>query len=160
MKIHMRSGAGRGSTKLSAFDSALISAGVANFNLIRLSSIIPAEAVVLNKQNPDEDFPEPGAWGDRLYVVMAEMRIDIVGDEAWAGIGWVQDRISGRGLFVEHEGESEQGVSGEIVRSLKQLQSSRGLDFGNINILTKGVVCVDIPVASVVLAVFKSSPWT
>ena len=39
--ITIRTGSGQGHTKLSAFDHALLTAGVANFNLITLSSVIP-----------------------------------------------------------------------------------------------------------------------
>ena len=35
------SGIGTGSTVLNAFDAALLSAGVGNFNLLRVSSILP-----------------------------------------------------------------------------------------------------------------------
>ena len=41
MKLYIAKAIGRGSTELAAFDAALVGAGVANFNLIRLSSVIP-----------------------------------------------------------------------------------------------------------------------
>jgi hypothetical protein len=41
---------------------------------------------------------------------MAEMRVDTPNIEAWAGIGWVQDKETGKGLFVEHEGNSQHTV--------------------------------------------------
>ena len=39
MNIHVASGLGTGPTKLSAFDAALNAAGVANYNIIKLSSV-------------------------------------------------------------------------------------------------------------------------
>ena len=41
MKITVTSGTGEGPTALAAFDAALLNAGVANYNLIYLSSAIP-----------------------------------------------------------------------------------------------------------------------
>ena len=41
MQIHLASGVGSGPTELAAFDAALAAAGVANYNLLYLSSVIP-----------------------------------------------------------------------------------------------------------------------
>ncbi len=41
MKIKVTYGIGEGATKLAAFDRALFDAGIANYNLIKLSSVIP-----------------------------------------------------------------------------------------------------------------------
>lgn len=41
MKIYIAPGKGVGATELGAFDAALNDSGIANFNLIRLSSVIP-----------------------------------------------------------------------------------------------------------------------
>ena len=41
LDITVRTGTGSGRTLLSAFDHALLDAGVANFNLVTLSSVIP-----------------------------------------------------------------------------------------------------------------------
>jgi arginine decarboxylase len=92
--LHIASAIGRAATELAAFGQALIGVGAANFNLVRLSSVIPQ------------------------------------GKEAWAGVGWVQDRDSGRGLFVEHEGDDECQVRNDITASLQDLQNNRGVDLG------------------------------
>ena len=44
--IRVSHGAGTGPTRMAAFDAALHAAGVADFNLLRLSSVIPPSAVV------------------------------------------------------------------------------------------------------------------
>ena len=46
MHIQIGSGVGLGPTKMAAFDAALHQAGVANYNLLRLSSVIPADSHV------------------------------------------------------------------------------------------------------------------
>jgi len=148
-------GTGHASTELAAFDAALIDAGIANVNLIRLSSVIPAGATVLEKR-PDLPMRE---WGWRLYVVLAEQRASRAGEEAWAGIGWIQDPADGRGLFVEHEGGSDLEVEDLIERSLACMRASRDDTFGPTQLVTRGVRCTGEPVAAVVAAVYASVPW-
>ena len=46
MKIDIVWGRSEGKTLLSAFDKALVKAGIHNFNLIPLSSVIPQNSVV------------------------------------------------------------------------------------------------------------------
>jgi len=150
---------GTGPTTLAAFDAALLDAGIANFNLIRLSSVIPPDTDVLpvNGKASRAD----GAWGDRLYVVMAEIRADRPGREAWAGIGWVQDEETGKGLFVEHEAHSERQVRDDIDRSLTTLVAGRpGHDFGPIQSVVHGVRCDGLPACAMVTAVYESESWS
>ncbi len=157
MIIKIGSGIGTGPTKLSAFDSALNHAGVANYNLIRLSSVVPPATDIQVKDEPLAGLP--GKWGDRLYVVMAEMRVDSPNSEAWAGIGWVQDKKTGKGLFVEHEGLSEKTVRDDITQSLQALMATRNVDFGKINMKVVGRTCKHEPVCALVVAVYQSSDW-
>jgi arginine decarboxylase len=157
MQIKLVTGIGTGPTKLSAFDSALNHAGVANYNLIRLSSIIPPDANIKVSDTPPTKLP--GVWGDKLYVVMAEMRVDTPNTEAWAGIGWVQDKKTGKGLFVEHEGNSKHTVEEDIRQSLQALMATRNIDFGDIHMQVVGRTCKHEPVCALVLAVYGSEGW-
>src|SRR5664280_2656650 len=52
LNIQVAAGAGSGCTSLAAFDSALQTVGAANFNLIRLSSVIPAMSVLSLASTP------------------------------------------------------------------------------------------------------------
>ncbi len=159
MQIYVVPGIGTGPTKLSAFDAALNSAGVANFNLIRLSSVIPPNTTIIPHDKPLPDGIVPGGWGDRLYVVMAEQRADTPNIEAWAGIGWVQDQATGKGLFVEHEGQSEQAVRRDITHSLEALMATRNVNFGKIEMQVTGRVCTHHPVCALVIAIYQASDW-
>lgn len=47
MKVSITSGRSEGPTKLNAFDNALLDAGIGDVNLIKVSSIIPANARVV-----------------------------------------------------------------------------------------------------------------
>lgn len=153
MKIFLSSGIGSGPTKLAAFDSALNHAGIANYNLIRLSSVIPPNTEIV------EGETIAGIWGDRLYVVMAEMRVDTPNTEAWAGVGWVQEKESGKGLFVEHEGNSEQTVVQDIKQSLTALMATRNVDFGEIQMKIVGKTCKHLPVCALVAAAYQTQGW-
>ncbi len=157
MNIHVASGAGSGPTKLAAFDAALNAAGVANYNLIRLSSIVPPGSKIINTgKTVGKDL---GKWGDRLYVVMADTRVDSPNGEAWAGIGWTQDKKTGKGLFVEHEGANEKTVRRDIKASLDALMKTRDTDFGEIHMRVVGITCTHEPVCALVVAAFQTTGW-
>ena len=157
MDIHLASGIGIGPTKLAAFDSALNKAGVANYNLIRLSSVVPADSkIIIHPKKIPKTF---GRWGDRLYVVMAEMRVDTPNVEAWAGIGWAQDKKTGKGLFVEHEGTNEKTIRRDIRQSIEALMKTRRVDFGPIRMKVIGQVCENEPVCALVVAAFGADGW-
>jgi arginine decarboxylase len=141
-------------TELAAFDRALVTVGAENRNLIRLSSVIPTGATIVHSPASDG-----GEWGDRLYVVYAEQRARVPGEEAWAGVGWVQDQRTGAGLFVEHEGVAETEVRDLISTSLAELQTSRGIDLGLPHMVVTGVRCEADPVCALVLAAFGSQTW-
>jgi arginine decarboxylase len=156
MLIQIAAATGKAHTKLAAFDAALHSAGVPNYNLIRLSSIIPPGSRI----NVSSPIPtQPGKWGDRLYIVMADMRVNAPNMEAWAGIGWVQDKETGKGFFVEHEGTNEQTVRRDIKASLESMQGIRNVDFGEMRMQVIGRTCTHDPVCALVVAVFQAQDW-
>jgi arginine decarboxylase len=156
VRIVVSRGTGEGPTPLAAFDSALLAAGVENYNLIPLSSVIPPGVTIERRQfvsNPDE-------YGQRLYVVKAEQRATVPGEGAYAGLGWVQELgDTGRGLFVECEGQTHADVHDEIVNTLDPMTASRRRDYGPVESEITGMECSGRPVAAVVIAVYKSEPW-
>jgi len=156
MKINIASGTGVGPTELAAFDHALVNAGVANFNLIYLSSVLPPTSQIKESDSP---LKPAGGWGDRLYVVMAQKRTSQRNQEVWAGIGWMQDPKTKRGLLVEHEGHNESEIRADIENSLHALAQNRGMEFGPIHMKVVGKKCVALPVCALVVAVFESSSW-
>lgn len=156
MHIQVSDGVGTGPTELAAFDQALVKAGVANYNLIYLSSVVPPNSNISVAKQPQR--PE-GTWGDRLYVVMAQQRASARNQEAWAGIGWVQDPETKQGLFVEHEGDSETEVRLDITSSLAALAKNRGMQFDSPQMHIVGTKCKDKPVCALVVAVFESATW-
>ena len=83
MEINVVCGVGTGKTILSAFDSALKDAGVYNYNLITLSSIIPPGSKVIKAKRYESP---PQEYGHKLYVVKAEYRSEEVGKYIAAGV--------------------------------------------------------------------------
>ena len=156
MRIQVKKGIGTGPTELAAFDQALVSAGDANYNLIYLSSVLPPDSDVTTDDNSPTMV---GTWGDRLYVVMAQSRTTMPGHEAWAGIGWIQDKATKKGLLVEHEGFAEKTVKSDIENSLDGLAANRAIDFGEKHMVMAGVKCEGKPVCALVVAVFESAAW-
>jgi len=146
---------GTGGTALAAFHNALVGVNLGHYNLIRLSSIIPPGTMI----DPTGMSPAPsGSWGDRLYCVYAEQRTTTPGEEAWAGIGWVQ-RPSGGGLMVEHEGGSEAFVTDSILTTLYDMVQGCESEFAAPRFVVNGAHCTGKPVCSLVIAPFEMSTW-
>jgi arginine decarboxylase len=155
-EIRISTGVGVAATPLAAFDAALYEAGIGDVNLLALSSVIPPGADVVQK-HPDLTGT---AWGDRLYVVLAEERATTTGQEAWAGIGWIQEPDGERrGLFVEHHGASESEVEDQIHASLGSMREYRPEVFGPVQSVLRGARCTGRPVSALVAATYQSQPW-
>jgi arginine decarboxylase len=156
MNITITAGTGEGPTAIAAFDAALRVAGVENYNLIPLSSIIPPGSTLTRTTfvTPSDEY------GHRLYVVMARCEEHIDGHAAWAGVGWVQEPEDGRGLFVELHGDSEICVQDAIDATLMSMMASRGRTYGPIQREVAGCICRGKPVCALVIAVYQSQGWS
>ena len=155
--IRVSAGSGSGRTTMAAFDSALRSAGVADHNLIRLSSIIPAGALVQVCLPADQ---LRGDFGDVLYCVYAVTYAIERGDDAVAGIGWsLASDGSGRGLFVEHVGHAEDQVSNMIQMTLDDMSNGRQQKFSYRDQLVSYAHCADEPACAVVVATYRTAGW-
>lgn len=157
LTIRVSRGAGVGRTRLSAFDAALQDAGVSDFNLVRLSSVIPAESDV---RLVDGGEQLKGEHGDLLYCVYADAYTSTPGEEAWAGVAWSRHQDgSGAGLFVEHHGLSHADVSTELTHSLEDLSTIRGGHYRPAGSVMSSATCVDHPVCAVVVATYRRVGW-
>lgn len=153
--IVIATGLGQGPTRLAAFDTALLDAGVANYNLLCLSSVIPPGSRIQRRRwrTPAEHY------GQRLYVVMSEMREDRPGHEAHAGVAWVQCERSGQGLFVELHDSDRPRLEADLHATLQTMQRNRGVDHGAVHQQIASTRCEDQPVCALVIAVYASQPW-
>lgn len=155
MEIFVTTGTGEGPTPIAAFDAALLDAGIENYNLIYLSSVIPPGSHIRRSKF---DTP-PDEYGRRLYVVMSRQDEHQAGKMAWAGIGWTQDPKTGRGLFVELHASSRAQVEEDIRTSLASMMASRPMPFGKVETEIAGIECRGKPVCALAIAVFESAEW-
>jgi arginine decarboxylase len=166
MKIQVVSSTGTGKTLLSSFDKALHNAGVLNYNLITLSSVIPPNCqieIIDAYHTPEEE------WGHKLYVVKAEERSDQPGQSIACGVGWYMYEGE-KGVFVEHElvgkagqtaAEVEADVKELIVNSLSDLCLHRGQPFDPAKVGThlSSATAGEEPTTVLTLAIYQSQGW-
>lgn len=101
--IHVVSGVGTAPTAKAAYDTALADANLHNYNLVPVSSVVPADAEVVEV----DSAPDLGPAGNRLHVVQACAETVGPGPIA-AGLAWATG--PGPGLFYEADAESEAEV--------------------------------------------------
>ena len=98
-KAATTSGSAEGETSLNAFDNALLAAGIGNINLVKVSSILPPEAEVV-------DLPRlrPGAI---VPTAFAAMTSEVPGEVVAAAVGWArpEDRTK-NGVIMEFHGHA------------------------------------------------------
>lgn len=160
----MVSAEGEGHTPLSAFDTALFNAGVQDFNLLYLSSVIPPGSRV--KEVGRVEMLD-ATYGDKLYVVHADIRSNKTGKFIGAGVGWYQYGEDKRGVFVEHSVEggtfelAEQKLLNCLQVSMRDLCKIRGLNFKIEDFLCKISVAKvgSLPTCVLALAVYQCSSW-
>ena len=157
MSIKVSRGAGSGPTRLAAFDAALMACGVADFNLVRLSSVIPTGAEVVEVSGDEQ---HQGGHGDLLYCVYADAYTSTPGELAWAGVAWaVRNDGSKGGLFVEHTGLSEALLNRDLHASLDSMSASRGGMYESAGQAAISAVCIDHPVCALVIAAYRTAAW-
>lgn len=107
--IRVAWGTGRGPTETAAYDRALAGANLHNYNLVTVSSIVPADMPVERVGTA----PDLGPIGHRLTVVQAEFTVAGPGVSS-AGLAWTTGE--GPGLFYESAGPSEPGAIERRIR--------------------------------------------
>ncbi len=109
--IRVVTGVATAPTAMSAYDAALADANVHNYNLVPVSSVVPADADV----ELVGTAPDLGPAGQRLTVVEAAAVTD--GPEAVsAGLGWTTG--PGPGLFYEASGGDPESVRATVAAGL------------------------------------------
>ncbi len=157
LRIRVSHSQAEGPTRLAAFDAALVAAGLQNFNLLPLSSVIPVGATV-DVVNPREQAR--GAHGDLLYCVYAASYATTPGAQAWAGMTWaVRTDGSGSGLFVEHSSTTEADLHVHLSATLGAMIENRGCDYVEGGRVVASATCTDRPVAALVVASYQVLSW-
>lgn len=127
----MSKGVGVSKDGLPSFDKALIEAGVGNYNLVRLSSILPAEHVWVQPENIAEHIPE----GSLLPTAYSTITSDIEGDfiVSTIGVGLPADR-SKVGVIMEYSTKNvtEKEALDVLFRMIQEAFEVRGWKLENI----------------------------
>jgi arginine decarboxylase len=123
-------GTGRGPTEVAAYDAALADANLHNYNLVHVSSIIPAGAEV----EAPGDAPDLGPAGDRVTVV--EAAASKAGPSVVsAGLGWATGE--GPGLFYEAAGGTDaETVETRVREGLDAGQALRDWSIADVSVRT------------------------
>jgi arginine decarboxylase len=130
---------------------------VAGYNIVRLSSVIPAHAEVREVAGADQIAGVPG---DVAYCVYAAAYASTPGEQAWAGIAWaVPKNGSGVGLFVEHAASSESMVRHDLRLTIEAIAKTRGNQHRFVGQTVSSTVCIDHPVCAVVIASYGTARW-
>lgn len=147
-------GTGEGPTELAAYDDALAAAGVHEYNLRRLSSVIPADATVDHAGTA----PDLGPTGGALDVVEAAATTD--GGQVSAALGW-QRRPDGSGIFYEGADlDAPDAVATGVLDGLAAGVDRRDGTFGEPELQVasiEGTTETDRCVAAAVLAVYGAA---
>jgi arginine decarboxylase len=107
-------GGATGPTAMAAYDAALAAADVHDYNLVTVSSVIPADPHL----EVVGTAPDLGPAGERLTVVQSRATVAPDGTgPAVAGIGWARSE-AGPGIFYEASGDDPEAVRETIERGL------------------------------------------
>ncbi|MDR7420535.1 MAG: arginine decarboxylase, pyruvoyl-dependent [Armatimonadota bacterium] len=127
--ITVVAGAGEGATDLNAFDHALMDAGIANLNFLRVTSIFPMGAKVVPMR--------PFTPGLLMPAVYARISRHTPGERIAAAVG-VGIGEEGWGLIMEHSHTGSADNAEEIVRAMvAEGMAARGLRTKEIVIASK-----------------------
>ena len=138
-------GAAEGDTELNAFDNALLAAEVGNLNLIRVSSVLPQDAVFLD-QAPQIT---PGSLVPTVYSIDVSAR---PGETVAAAVG-IGVAHGSHGMIYESHGTSQQEVDATVRRMIDEGFARRGLKLQTVVVrsIEHKVERIGCAVAAVVL---------
>ncbi len=144
-------GTASGPTALASYDAALAEAGVHNYNLVTLSSVIPS--------GPDIELtgtaPDLGPPGEALEVVQSAATA-APGERAAAGIGWARSE-DGPGIFYEVDGTDPDAVRAEIREGLAAGRELRDWTFAEETVRVESVAPESTHASAVVIATYGES---
>lgn len=124
-RFWLTSGVAEGETELNAFDNALLRAGIGNYNLVKVSSILPKMAEL---QESGPDLPE----GTLLAVVLGVATSAQPGSRLCSCVGVGRSRES-HGIIMEYSGDASVVEAERIVKCmLTEAFDRRGLDLDSV----------------------------
>jgi arginine decarboxylase len=127
-KFTLVAGHSEGDTKLTAFDKALLDAGIGNLNLLKVSSILPPNAQCVEKLEIPPGSLTPTAYGSFVSDVSGQLIAAAV------GIGFSENDY---GVIMEYGGIcSREEAENKIKQMVEEAFRVRGLKL--VKVMTKG----------------------
>lgn len=125
-KFYINSGIGYGNSHLTSFDDALLQTGVGNYNLIRVSSILPAGAV----QQKSVDIEE----GSQLHIAYAKISSCNFGEVISAAVSvGIPVNKSNIGVIMELAlFDKEKATVEKVEAMVKEAMENRGYEIEQI----------------------------
>jgi arginine decarboxylase len=151
MQIRVVTGTATGPTAVAAYDAALADAGVHNYNITTVSSVIPDDSTV----DVLDSAPDLGPVGERLTVVKARATGE-EGEDAAAGLGWTTT-AGGRGLFYEASATDTEIVRERVAAGLESGRALREWPFTGERIVTAHTTAEESHATAVVLGIYGDS---
>ncbi len=116
-------------SKLNAFDRALKNAGIAQCNLVPVSSILPPGC----REAALKEMPA----GSIIYTVMARMD-GTEGMAVGAGIAWAWEKTGKYGLVVEAHGQMDRkSLKATLEWNMKEMAKTREIEITDIKYQTE-----------------------
>lgn len=127
--VSVVAGSGEGRTELTAFDRALMDAGIANLNFLRVTSILPADTAII----PVPAFI-PGTLAPAVYARIAS---HTPGERIAAAVAVGLSR-GGYGVIMEysHNGTGE-NAEGIVANMVEEAMALRDLPLADIRVAVK-----------------------
>ena len=124
--VYLTAGAANGGTNLNAFDNALRDAGITDFNLIEISSIVPAGTPVKHLDD-GAMIPANGLFGPAIYE---DIRSDEEGTEIASAVGvGIPERDDIPGMVFAYSCVDELEEADRVVRQMvDEGMQKRGCD--------------------------------
>ncbi|MFB6304518.1 MAG: pyruvoyl-dependent arginine decarboxylase [Haloferacaceae archaeon] len=150
--IQVVTGRAEGHTELDAFDAALADAGVHNYNLVTLSSVVPVDTAVSVVDEPAVEWPT----GAPVAVVLAE-RTTATATRVAAGLGWAL--ADEGGVFYEATSSDADACRRELRRGLRGARDRRDWDWEDGSETEVVEFVPDDPPGAVVAAAVYGPPY-
>lgn len=125
------SGYGTNKFQLVSFDNALIDAGISNYNLVRVSSILPAECRKVDTVNLK--------YGSILHTAYGAYSSNILGETIASAVSIaIPQKQTDIGIIMEYSGACSRKEAQEIVEAMAEES------MGNHSIIIKSIICSSI----------------
>jgi arginine decarboxylase len=122
----LASGSAEGATPINAFDNALLNAGVGNLNLVKVSSVVPTGAVMLDQSIPiGPGTLVPAVYATRHSNVPGEHIASVI------GIGLSEDS---HGMIFEHSSDSAEKAERAVRNMVEDAFNQRGMKLARLMI--------------------------